>query len=232
MNNKNAKVKTTWLTIPKRLFEEEKAEGKVVDEDIKIMTCADKYGNIRNAYQKKYEVPDILAAEDIGWNGKIVPSKGDEIVPSEDTPISDPHFKNSKTKEQRLIIYAALMTPPIDTATKEYLFKEDLGLKVGMSGKTFDTRWKNSGYIATSISTYTCPNGTTRQECIQLEKAIIRKGREDGYPNYVFKLNTMGKCTETFHFDAFHYLVKEFAILHTLSIEEIVEKYDTWSDLI
>jgi hypothetical protein len=111
------------------------------------------------------------------------------------------------------IIYLGLFYSPYDeefTDEQDYydgtyfeLWSENIFIKIGMTKNTFDVRWKKHAYeckkiMSVSFSSY----DWTRGEVAREEKNLIKLLREKGHKPFHAKVNTMGKCTETFHFNA------------------------------
>jgi len=122
--------------------------------------------------------------------------------------------KLEKQRAKTFILYAAIVSPPIDEETGDYLFEEEVALKVGHTGQTFERRWSKSGYDFNAFSIFTFPPGFITETVVKVEKSMIQSVRNAGHDPYIFKLNTMGKCTETFHFDALLFIQKQFAVLN------------------
>ena len=132
----------------------------------------------------------------------------------------------TKFKPPPLSIYLAFVEVPLDLITQKVMWEEEPGLKVGMTGKGFVQRWENKGYTVTCLALYIVPTYITREECIKIEKATIYEARDAGYPPHIFKLNTMGKCTETFHLDALPFIQKQFVILNKMDGWDLKENYE------
>ena len=67
--------------------------------------------------------------------------------------------KLEKQRAKTFILYAAIVSPPIDEKTGDYLFEEEVALKVGQTGQTFERRWSKSGYDFNAFSIFTFPPG-------------------------------------------------------------------------
>ena len=148
------------------------------------------------------------------------------VTPSNEARLRRKAEQIKKDKQKTFIIYGAMVSPPIDEETGDYFFEEEIGLKTGMTGQTFEKRWEHHGYEFTTFSTFTFPLGRTTEEVVKVEKAMQKEARDAGHEPHIFKLNTMGKCTETFHFDALLFIHKQFAILNKMTWEEIEKKYE------
>jgi len=157
----------------------------------------------------------------------IDPKNFIRVTPSNEARLMRKAERIKKEREKTFIIYAAIVSPPIDEETGDYLFEEEVGLKVGHTGQTFERRWSKSGYDFNAFSIFTLPPGYTQTEVIKLEKSIIKNGRDAGHDPYKFKLNTMGS-TETFHFDALLFIQKQFAIIN--KYKQIVIGNGGWTE--
>ena len=112
------------------------------------------------------------------------------------------------------IIYLGLFYSPYDEEVidkQDYheglgyfeLWSENIFIKIGMTKHTFDVRWKKHAYECKKImSVYFSSYDWTRGEVAREEKNLIKLLREKGHKPFHAKVDTMGKCTETFHFNA------------------------------